>query len=241
MTTPNYTTVQQFKDFKVAGVKLSLNSYSDSELEVNLNIAESIVESYVNTLFYEIEQSVYFNGSGTQVLFIAQVLNYPIISASTCTEVDENDTVLYTFTEGTEFVVQPWYLAKHWMRQTARLGIGTGGPTWPKGARNIKVTGTWGRSEVPVEVTRATLLLAAEICRPGSSGLAANNVAQQDWDDYKVQFKGQSQLPPNPGDSTGFDFIDRLLDKWRVRPDLFLTPQTHIPSFTQYINVLPMS
>ncbi len=233
MTTPNYTSVEDLRNFKVAGEKVLLTQYSDDELELNINIAESIVESYVNTIFYKIEgDSQYFNGNGNQNLYIAQILNYPIISASACTEVDEEDNLLHTFEEGPDFVVKPWYVAKTWTALSARLSIGSSGPTWPRGFRNIKITGDWGHEEVPVEVTRATILLALEISKPGSSGLQNTNIARQEWDDYKVQYKGQSDKPPEPSDTTGFDFIDRLLDKWRFKPDLFLTPEVHIPAFT---------
>jgi len=231
----NYATIDELQDFKVAGATIDLSVYNSYELQDNLDIAESIVESYVNTIFYEIEQSIYFSGNGNQNLYIAPLLNYPIISASVCTEVDENDIVLWTYTEGVDFVIKPWYLSKNWNRLSFRVASGSTGPTWPRGCRNIKVTGTWGYSDVPVEVKRATLLLAAEISIPGSSGLASNTIARQEWDDYKVQFRGLSQNPPEPSDSTGFDLVDRLLDKWRFRPDMFLTCESHLPNFDQNI------
>lgn len=234
---PNYATVAQLRAFKVAGATIDLSAYSDAELGLNLDIAESIVESYTNTIFYQITQSIYFNGNGNQNLYVAQILNYPIISASACTDVDENDVVFHTYEEGPDFIVQPWYLAKTWNNFSARLSIGSSGPTWPKGFRNIKVTGDWGYAEVPVAVTRATLLIAAEISKPGSSGLLNTNIAKQRWDDYEVQFKGLGQNPPEPSDTTGFDFIDRLLDKWRFKPDLFLTPDAHMPAFTGHTYV----
>lgn len=235
---PNYATVADLLSFKVSCQSLGFECCED-QLEGNLVIAESIVESYVNTLFYPITQVVYFDGPGNQNLYLSQLLNYPIISASTCTEVNENDTVLFTYTEGTDYIVKPWYLSKNWTRESGRLGIGQSGPTWPRGSRNIKVVGTFGYAEVPAEVKRATLLLAAEVTKPGSSGFAPNHIASQVWDDYKVTFKGQSQTQPSPSDSTGFEFVDRLLDKWRFKPDLFLVPQTHMPEFDQrFINVI---
>ena len=226
----NYATVLQLRGLKVSGEQVDLSAYSDAELLENLTIAESIIEGYTGTIFYKMEnESRYFNGAGTQNIYLAQVLNYPIISASTCTEVDENDTVLFTYDEGPDFVVKPWYLAKTWSDFSARLAIGTSGPTWPRGYRNIKVTGDWGREDVPTEVTRATLLLAVEMSKAGSSGLASNQIARQEWDDYKVQYKGSTGTALDPTTTTGFDFVDRILDKWRFRPDMFLTPEVHLP------------
>jgi hypothetical protein len=228
----NYATVAQLRNFRVGGELVDLGGYDDATLLENIELAESIVESYVNTIFYTITQTVYFNGNGNLNLYVAQILNYPIISASTCTDVNEADEVLWTFTEGVDFVVKPWYLSKNWNRLSARLVSGSTGPTWPVGLRNIKVEGTWGRSTVPVEVKRATLLLATEISKPGSSGMLDGNTAKEEWSDYKVEHMGTSKAPPEPSDTTGFEFTDRLLDKWRFRPDLFLTPETHVPTFT---------
>lgn len=233
--TLHYATVADLLNFKSSGHTIDFCEYTNEDLETNLAIAESIVESYVNTLFYEITQAVYFNGSGNQNIYLAQLLNYPIISASACTEVDENDEVLFTYTEDTDYVIRPWYLSKNWTRESGRLEIGQSGPTWPHGCRNIKVTGVYGYEEVPPEVKRATLVLAAEVSIPGSTGFASNHIAKQQWDDYVVTFKGQSQIQPSPSDSTGFEFVDRLLDKWRFKPDLFLLAETSFVKPPMYL------
>ena len=236
----HYATANKLRNFKVAGKPIDFCSLSDTELEENLALAETIIESYVMTIFYSTTRTVYFNGNGNQNLYIAPELDYPIISVTSCTEVDELDNVLRTFEEPEDYVIYPWFLSKNWARQTGRLQAGSSAPTWPRGCRNVKVVGAFGRAEVPVEVARACVILAAEMSIPGSSGLIAGNISKREWEDFKVQYKGQ--LAPSPSDSTGFEFVDRLLDKWRISPSMFLTPEEHLPSFTTtFANVFPAS
>ncbi len=236
----HYATVNKLRNYKVGGRPIDFCRLTDAELEENLSLAETIIESYVMTLFYTITKTVYFNGNGNQNLYIAPQLNYPVISVSSCTEVNDLDAVLRTYEQPQDYVVTPWYLSKNWTNQTARLGTSTSGPTWPRGCRNIKVVGVFGRAEVPVEVTRSCIILAAEMSIPGSSGLIAGNISKREWEDFKVQYKGQTA--PTPSDSTGFEFVDRLLDKWRISPGMFLTPDEHMPQFTtSFANAFPAS
>lgn len=231
MTMGNYATATDVREQKISGVVVDLAVYTDAEIEENIGIAESIIEGYLNTIFYSVSAIEYFNGTGNQNLYVYQRLNIPLISASACTEVNTNDDVLFEFVEGTDFTIQGWYLAKVWHSGSARNIIGSAGPTWRKGHRNIKIDGEWGRAAVPVEIKRATVLLALEISLPGSSKLKSNAWFKRRWDDFEEQTRGSSDKMPDPGDSTGFDFIDKLIDKHRFKPDMFLTPEVHIPIF----------
>ena len=222
--TLKYTTVDLLKAFKINGSLLNLGGYSTDELAVNLQIAENIVENYTGTIFYSFTATKLFSGRGTQCIYFANVQNYPIVSASTCTEVNDKGDLLRTFTEGIDFTLEPWFISKTWQLGTARDITASQGPAWRVGSNNIKIVGTWGRSTVPPEVMRGTLLLAAELSKSESTGLARSNISKQKWEDYAVEYAGGTQNPPAPSETTGFPFVDMLLVKYRTSPDLFLTP-----------------
>lgn len=228
----NYADADALKALKVQGAVLDLSAFSDEELEADIELAEFIIEKYTNTIFYlKTAETNLLDGTGDRVLFVYPKVPYPLVSVTEVLEVDELGQTLWTFETPDDFWYDGYSLQKNWTdRESGRRGASrSGGVTWPKGVRNIKVTGNWGRASVPAPITRATLLLAAEMLKPGSTKLSSSvSVEEKEWEDYRVRYKrdtGKTTVM----DSTGLDFVDMLLDCYRVTPAMFLVPPSHAP------------
>ena len=208
----NYVTVAEVRAFKVAGEPVDLSAYTDPEIEDQIEFAEGVVESITGDIFYKLEDHTNrFNGNKLIRLLFPPDVTYPLLSVDLCQDVDTDGQVIETFVEGEDFVPYDYYLevVLAYPGDRPRRGVFRGG-TWPRGQKNIVVTGDWGREETPPEIKRATMLLTIEGLVPGSLaalGLAPTDARQIIWNDFQVIFQGD----PQTGAQTGFEAIDRLL------------------------------
>jgi hypothetical protein len=216
----NYATVQSVKDFKAAGSTSDVeSSYSDIEISNEIDLMESLIENICNDVFYTQTTTNKFDGNGLTKLFFQPDVVARLISVTSVKDYDINGTtLLHTYTEGTDFVAYDYYLetAIAFPEDTPRRGIFRGGK-WPRGQQNIWIEGTWGRASAPLEITRATLLLTLERLMPGFIKMAPKDVSQVVWGDFTASFKGVEA-----GQSTGYVEIDRLLERYVNRVDMFL-------------------
>ena len=217
---PNYATVQNVKDFKVSGATSGVqNSYSDTEISDELDLMESLIEHICNDTFYNQSTTYKFDGNGLSKLFFQPDVISRLISVTSVKDYDiDGTTLLHTYVEGQDFVAYDYYLetAIAFPEDTPRRGIFRGGK-WPKGQKNIWIEGTWGRSTTPPEIKRATLLLTLERLEPGFLKMAPKDVSQVVWGDFTASFKGVEA-----GMSTGYVEVDRMLERYVNRVDLFM-------------------
>lgn len=206
---PNYVTVAEMKLVKYDGELIDLSAYSDPEIEDKIDLAEAIVESICGDIFYVQTATYLFDGNGLTKLFFQPSVPYECLSITSFQNVDlDGTTVLDTYVEGTDYKRYPYYIetAQAYDADSPRRLFGTGG-TWPRGQKNLKIAGTWGRSEVPLEVKEAVKILAAERLKPGFFNLPPLGVAQSVWDDFTISFKSAVTV----GQSSGYDEVDLLL------------------------------
>lgn len=227
----NYVTVAEVKDYKVNGERVDILLYSDVEIEAEIALAELLVEQFTGTIFYQKSaETNYFDGNGDRMLFVYPDVHYPLITATSILEVDEQDNTLYTYTTD-EFHVTGWHLETTYSSETsARRMVARSGLRWPKGMRNIKILGDWGVATTPVTVKRVTTLIALERMVPGSTGTISGTDAakvREEWDDYEVEYaKADNDLVV---ESLGSLYLDRLIAGHMVQPSMFMTPQVHLP------------
>ena len=205
----NYVIAADLDAYKVNGSVIDLTGLNNDDKNAAIALAEAIVESVTDNIFYEQTTTRVFDGSGRDCLYLPPTCPYPIVALTSVTEVDvDGSTVLHTWTEGKDFKVYSHHLEL--IRSTtfgrARLAVINGG-VWPQGQRNIKIAGTWGSAAVPVEITEAVKLLALERLKPGSTQMSPRDIKQHAWPDLSVTFRGGD----GAGKDTGFLEVDRLL------------------------------
>jgi len=214
----NYITAAEVVAYKVDGEVVDLSGYSTAEIEAKIALVESMVETICNDIFYVKTETNLFDGVGRPTVFFAPRVPYPLISITLCQEIDIDATVLEVLTENDDFVKYEHYLevAKAWPGDSPRRGAFRGG-IFPKGQKNIQVTGTWGRSTTPLEIKEACYLLVLELLVPQSTGMPPSDVTQAVWSDFTVTFKGGEA-----GQETGYAKVDRMLARYVNYVDLFL-------------------
>lgn len=215
----NYLTVAEVRAFKVAGQTLDLTMFSDDDIEEEIVLYESIVENITNDKFYPMAGTYRFDGNGLTKLFFQPTVVHELVAITSVVELDIDGTsVLDTFEEGDDYIAYPYYLETTLEvdGDSPRRRFGTGG-VWPKGQKNIKIEGTWGKATVPPPVKRAVMILTLESLMPGSTQKVPSDVTQAVWNDFTVTFKS----PEMAGKATGFEYVDQLLQPYLNLVTLF--------------------
>ncbi len=205
-----YTTVSEIRNYKVNGRKIrDLIKYTDAEIVTKILLTAQQIESICGDIFYPLEQTYYFDGSGDVKQYFVPKISQPLVSVESVVEVDTDGTTeLNEWTQDEDFKLYPYYLetCQYYDDESPRRRFGRGG-TWPRGQQNIKITGTWGRSSTPMEIQEAARLLTLERLIPGSTQMGARDVKQAVWNDFTITFRGGD----NFGAASGFEEVDRLL------------------------------
>lgn len=223
---PRYLSASQLRAWPVRGTALSYGSYSDADLNTEIAIAEALIDRYCGTYFDSREGTLYLNGTGNHYLPLHPYISAPLISITSLTLLDADGvTALQTLTEGTDFFVNAWSLEKPLDRFKA-TGQALAGQDdrshWIRGFRRYKLVGTFGSSIVPSSVKKATAFLAMEGLFPGVTGMSKSGVFMQRWEDHTEQLAMGNAPPLRPGETTGFDLTDRLLEGYVTHPNLFI-------------------
>jgi hypothetical protein len=231
MSTPNYLSVASLQAAKgPGGEAISLSNYSDPELEAMINLAETLVEQVTNNIFYPLTATYFFDGSGRPVLFFPPMVNYPLVSITGVWEVDDDGTtVLDSYTEDDDYKRYAHYLEFFQEADTVRKRV-IRGEWWPRGSKNIKVTGVWGAATVPPEIAHAVKLLVLHEAAPGALNTTPSGVQHITWPDFSVRFVeprrgGNPTSVGQAGASTGIVEVDRILSRYVNYADLFMTTE----------------
>lgn len=221
---PNYVTVAQIRAYKVNGSVIGLSSYTDNEVEARILLCEERVESYTRNKFYSASEAKLFNGNGLKQLHFGSRTNLQLLSISSLEELDEDNEIVYTYASD-DYRAFPYYLELLEPFDSKRIRVGSEvqfGSGWPRGTNNIRVTGSWGKSTVPLAVKEAVTLLTLESLLSGSTGLTSSSAVKEEWEDFRITYGSTSAgTGATPGNSTGFDYVDRLLDPFMYHASMF--------------------
>jgi hypothetical protein len=216
----NYATIAEVRAYKISGVAALTATYSDGEVEAAIGLSESIIENICEDIFYVITAVYKFDGTGQIKLFFPPLVKYSLLSITYVKDIDiDGTTVINTFDLGTDYINYPHHIetALAWPGDSPRRGVFRGG-VWPRGQKNIHVSGTWGRTTVPAEIKEATILLTLEKLQPGSSKMTSYGIDSAKWDDFEIQYKGSVKN----SELSGFAEIDRILKRFINYSDLFI-------------------
>lgn len=225
MADSNYLTVAALQASKDKdGTVIDTSSYTDAELLTKIQEIEEMVERITNDRFYSFDATYYFDGNGKTMLFFAPEVPYKLLSVTSVKDIDVDGDVIETMTENDDYVAYGHNLevVLAWPEDSPRRGTFRGG-IWPKGQNNIQVVGSWGWSSTPKEIIRAVTLLCQERVVPGSTGMKKTGIESIAWDDYSVKM---GSAAPDSGVLTGFDEVDRILERYMNWTSLFLTIET---------------
>lgn len=161
-------------DLTNAGV--ALGSHSDAEVLEMIQRAEALVEQHTKKVFYAATATKYFDGNGQRVLLFIQRTTSPLISitGNTVYIIDPtmSDEVIDSAVLNTDFFLSP---EGDYLELCSESEVDPRSPlsrgTWPRGTRNIKITGSWGIASVPPGIKRAAVLLVAHEVDPNYAGL----------------------------------------------------------------------
>lgn len=212
----NYLTVAQFQAAKDKnGDTIDTSSYTDAELEVIISEAEELIERICHDQFYSSTDTYYFDGSGTNYLFMAPQVMYALLTPTTVTDVDFEDDLVTTYDLDEDYKNWGHFLEINADSTDVRRMVGSTG-VWPVGEHNIKVVGTWGHTTTPVNITKATRLLCMEEVVPESTGMLGAGIRRKEWQDFEVEFADVDESVQ----MTGWDKVDRILGFFINHADL---------------------
>lgn len=158
-------------------------SYTQSYVESRIAVAQSIIELITGKFFEPLSKVFTLDGNGMTEMRMP----YPIIEI-TLIENRISNTGWETMGLG-NFVVYNT-LPEDWVRPVVaienfnnRLDVGNEWGIFPKGRRNIRVTGRWGwvlaDGSTPVDIKMACKMLATELMPMMGDGDLAENLAQR--------------------------------------------------------------
>ncbi len=226
----NYAANADVTGFKIDGSTIDLTQYTSGEITTEIAFAEELIEEICEDIFYSKTETNTFDGTGNVKLFFMPKVKYRLLTVTSVRELDlDGTTVLDTLTENVDFKLYPFYVetSRYVEGDSPRRRFGTGG-VWPTGQNNIQIAGTWGHPAVPAEIKRATILLALERLKPGSTNQTPGDVRSIGWDDFRVSFKASGAS--NTYSETGLNEVDRILRRYLNDVDLFLSiPFTKTP------------
>lgn len=172
---------------------------NDEQIDEALQAAQEVIERYIGFKLCPEETCKFFDGNGTDLLFLTEITNQPL---SETTEVKVHDYAKGTFEEidiDTLFF-EPYTV----MRKGCKK--------WPCGRRNIEICGLYGK-ELPVGVKNVLIALALESLQPGSAGLQLAGATRTDWDDFSISYRVDETFNILR-DTTGFRQLDNILENY---------------------------
>lgn len=190
-----------------------------------LTRVRSTIDAFCGTTFIPVTRQLLLDGNGTPNLLLNAVTSYPIATI-TSVWLRNDPTVAFTsadlLVENVDFCVHPSRRALTRMTSTYGRGFDTSiPPTWPKVLRSVQVLGTFGRTAVPPNITKAAVLLVREEIQPGYISDYGDAFYSETFPDGYGRQKqprvsaAQAVLAAN---TTGHEITDRLLMPYQRLP-----------------------
>ena len=177
------------------------NSFS-SQIADWAEAVDSYIDKFCGRTFGEtVSETRYFDGNGKKELDIDD-----FVSLDTVQILEPNsDDVMDTLTEGKEedYIVYPYNSAPYFRLIMTALSSTA---VWSTGIKRIKITGTWGRANVPKDIELAATMLLAGVVEKGLKG---GSVQSESLGDYSVTFKMVDDISSVMG-------VKEILEKYRI-------------------------
>lgn len=194
-------------------------AWTDAEVQTAIVDASQRIDAVTRSHFGETTRGIILGGRSTPLLRLTQVTLWPILTA-TQVEYREEYAATDDFAANGEVLDDDTYVISDSHRallriypQTLRGGrepLPSGPPIWLRGSKNYKVTGTFGRNNVPSGVRQACALLVRERITPGTLAQLEQFEAERFPDGYSYKRRGGgSSLAPER--LTGYPAVDELL------------------------------
>lgn len=141
----NYVTVEEIRNAKVKGNRVTLNDFSDIEIEQEISVAEATIEKLTGDIFYGKIEINKFNGSKSTKQFFGPTIPYKLLDVFSVSNKDIDGSVLDSYIRNQDYYSYPYYIEiGRWVPgDSPRRAFGTGG-VWPSGQENIEIEGVWG-------------------------------------------------------------------------------------------------
>lgn len=215
----SYISVSDVRAFKTGCTAPDLTCFTDDEISDVICLVMEIIDNFTNDKWCAETLTLKFDGSGCDKLFFVPNVAYRL-----------NDLTDIEITEGccsgisTCLQVGDITNNGHYLQVGCYMCNGCHSicDRFPRGCKNISVTGSWGRATVPYAIKRAALLLTQYTLTPSGSSMCAGlpaNVKQATWTDFQVTFDTKVTGDTS---STGFIDIDRLLIPYINVADMFM-------------------
>ena len=159
---PKYVSVDSLKAFKIDGQPGDFCDYDDDEIGDQIDVAENIVEAITGNIFNAFRATLLLDGNGLQRLFFIPAVSYKLLEVSSLRNLDlDGTTVLDTYTENVDYKQYNYYVevGTSFHRDSPRRQFGRGG-VWPKGQKNIDITGVWSYDTPTTGVVSVTVVSA---------------------------------------------------------------------------------
>lgn len=147
---------------------LDLDATLDTQLQLALDAAEGLIDSYCGRRFVQVASaSRIYDGSGTSALIVDDLLSVTIV------QLDEDADGIFEVSV-TDYDLAPQNAAADGRPYTwlvRRNGI------WRAASAYVRVTGTWGWSAVPPQVKQATLVQASRLLKRRESPFGVASVS----------------------------------------------------------------
>lgn len=137
-------------------------SYADDDIQLACEAASRAIDGYMGTRFYQTTETRYYTASAyADYLDINDLVNLTSVTLDT----DGNGSYDTTWTEGTDFVLDPANAALEG-RPTRRIFLlSQAGRAFPTYNRAVKVVGDFGWSSPPALVQQAAKILASRLLK----------------------------------------------------------------------------
>jgi len=153
-----YATVDDVRNF----TNVNSAEFSDAQITSMIEYAESFIDARTGHDFTEggVTLTEYYDGNGTDSFFLN---HFPVLSVSSLSVDANNDG---TYTELTEGRTNDYVLYNDVGRVVLTDDCNTTS-VWPDYPKSIKITYTYGYSSVPDYVKFLTVLIVANLLKPG--------------------------------------------------------------------------
>ena len=171
----------------------------DEQIDEALEASQEVIERYIGFKLCPEETCKFFDGNGTDLLFLTDITNQPLSETSEvkihnyatgAVEIIDIDTLFF----------EPYTV----MRKGCKK--------WTCGRRNIEICGFYGK-ELPAGVKNVLIALALESLQPGSAGLQLAGATRADWDDFSISYRVDETFNILR-DTTGFRQLDNILENY---------------------------